>query len=251
MPSTPETIDDVIRELTDIIEQSKATAHRMGYFAALYRKVTVAVKEKLGTGYFDDDDRLEKLDVIFAGRYLTAVEQYQTQEHPTQSWQFAFDVTTQYWPIVLQHLLLGINAHINLDLGIASAETAESSAALQDLRRDFDKINALLATLVGEVKEELAAIWTTLRWFNRYLGDIEDAIINFSIDKARDHAWSVAETVVALAPADRAATIERFDSETLALAHLIRHPGFLLSSTNRMIRLGERGSVPWIIGQLE
>jgi len=45
-----------------------------------------------------------------------------TGQTPTESWVKAFDATEFWWLIVLQHLLMDMNAHINLDLGIAAAE---------------------------------------------------------------------------------------------------------------------------------
>ena len=39
------TIDDVIWQLTEIVEWSKQNNSRMGYFAAIYRKVTIQVKK--------------------------------------------------------------------------------------------------------------------------------------------------------------------------------------------------------------
>ncbi|NIR65754.1 MAG: hypothetical protein GWN00_24945 [Aliifodinibius sp.] len=91
----------------------------MGYFAALYRKVTIRVKEE-----FEDPERMERLDVLFANRYLEAFEQYHTRKETTVSWKLAFDTCKRWRPIVLQHLLLGMNTHIRLDLGVAAAETA-------------------------------------------------------------------------------------------------------------------------------
>lgn len=246
-----DSIEQVVQRLSEIVSESKERRSRLGYFAALYRQVTVAVQEKIGTGYFDDDARLEQLDVVFASRYLTAYDQHQAGEDPSLCWEYSFRIAEQFWPIVLQHLLLGMNAHINLDLGIATARTAGSPAGLAEIRGDFDRINDLLATLVGKVKDDLAAIWPTLRFFNETLGNVEDVIINFSIGKARDHAWAVAEDLAALDESLWLARIAELDRDVEKLAHVIRYPGFVLSATNKLIRLGERGGVPWIIEQLE
>ena len=67
---------------------------------------------------------MERLDAIFAARYLEAVQQLWSGSVPSRSWRVAFDAATQPGPIVLQHLLLGMNAHINLDLSIAAARTS-------------------------------------------------------------------------------------------------------------------------------
>ncbi len=147
--STPATsIDGVIAQLSAIVEWSKQNNSRMGYFAALYRKVTIQVKKGIADNFFDDGPRMERLDVIFANRYIQACYQYQTGQTPTHSWVCAFEKTQRWWPIVLQHLLLGMNAHINLDLGIAAAETVPPEE-LQSLKGDFEKINNVLAGLVG------------------------------------------------------------------------------------------------------
>ncbi len=245
-----ETIDEVIERITEIVDEAKANRSRSGYFPALYRKVTIRVKQGIEEGFFDDGERMERLDVIFARRYLDAFEEYRSGGTPTQSWLFAFEVTEQWWPIVLQHLLLGMNAHINMDLGIAAARTAphEQLPTLQD---DFNKINKILASLVEGVLEELAQIWLVLRLMNRYLGSVETALINFSMEKARDHAWSVAERLAPLNEAEQAREIEQLDGEAMKLTRLVRYPGTVGGTVNKIIRLGERGTVRRIIEILE
>ena len=100
------TIDQVIQQLDDIIGRTKRDKSRLGYFAALYRKVTIKVKAGISEDFFEDGERMERLDVIFANRYLEAFEQNQKNIPPTRSWQLAFETAKCWWPIVLQHLLL-------------------------------------------------------------------------------------------------------------------------------------------------
>lgn len=134
-----------------------------------------------------------KLDIIFASRYIEAYDKYAKGEDPTKSWKITFDNKKKYWPIVLQHLLWGINAHINLDLGIAAVETVtEEKESIQDLKNDFSKINELLASLVGEVEQELSTIWPTLKYILKFSGKSDDFLINFSMKTARDGAWKFA-----------------------------------------------------------
>ncbi|MBK6326441.1 MAG: hypothetical protein IPF56_10965 [Chloroflexi bacterium] len=42
---TGETIDDVIHDLTAIIDECREMDSRLGYFPAMYRKVTAQIKE--------------------------------------------------------------------------------------------------------------------------------------------------------------------------------------------------------------
>ena len=237
-----ETIDQVIDRLGAIIASSRTTSSRAGYFPALYRKVTITVREGIAQGVFDDGARMERLDVVFANRYLSAIAAYGRHQPTSAAWMAAFTAAGRWWPIVLQHLLLGINAHINLDLGIAAARTVAPNE-LPRLRADFDRLNAILAGLVGGVQDELGQIWPTLRIFNRYLGRTQTAVINFSIEKARDHAWSVAEQLAPLDPADQRSVIDRLDHDVAMFARVITSPGVLLGAVTRIVRLGETGSV--------
>ena len=108
-----------------------------------------------------------------------------------------------------------------------------------------------LAGLVGDVTRELAWVWPPLRWLNRHLGSVDSAIINFSMEKARDAAWSLAEELGRLNESDRDQTIGRRDDEVLQLSHAIRHPGVFVGLVTKVVRLGERGPVSRVIGELE
>ena len=244
-----ETIDQVIQRLDDIISWSISNKSRLGYFAALYRKVTLSVKAGIGDGFFEDAERMERLDVIFANRYLEAFEQNQQKTTPTRSWQIAFEASKHWWPIVLQHLLLGMNAHINLDLGIAAARTSPGQA-IHDLRNDFNRINEILTALVDGVESKLSEVWPVLGLLDYIGGKNDEVAINFSIGKARDHAWTVAQELAPHPPTDQVPRIDALDKKIAMLGRLIRHPGLIISTANKIIRCGERATIPQIIGIL-
>jgi len=244
------TIDEVIDKLGQNIEAARAEQSRLGFFAALYRKVTIRVRDAIAGGFFEDGPRMEALDVRFANRYLVALANHRDGQPVTRSWNRAFEASQDWWPIVLQHLLLGMNAHINLDLCIAAARTAPGDQ-LEDLQTDFDRINAILAALVDEVRAELAQVWPLLGILNRTLSGAQDAIVNFSMERARDEAWRFAERLAPLAREGQESQIAHMDTRIAALAGLIRHPGFTAGTALRVIRLGERGSVPHKIAILE
>src|SRR5262245_58288181 len=105
----PETIDEVLAELDQKIRWAREERNRLGFFAALYRNVTRKVKEGIAAGLFEDGARMEKLDVIFATRYLTAFESFQRGEPLTKCWLVAFKLASKWKPIILQHLLCAMN----------------------------------------------------------------------------------------------------------------------------------------------
>lgn len=100
-----------------------------------------------------------------------------------------------------------------------------------------------LASLVGEVQNELAQIWSILGILNRFLGNAETGIINFSMEKARDAAWAFAEELSPLPGEQRHKAIAEKDTLFAQFSGIIMHPGFVSSVINKIIRLGERGKV--------
>lgn len=182
-------IKEVIDQLDKIIAWCVAHQSTAGYFACLYRSMTVAVLEGISKGTFTDGPRMERLDTIFANRYLQAWQCYNNRQPSTISWKTAFDACANTHLTVIQHLLLGINTHINLDLAIAAAETAPGNA-IEDLQSDFEQINSVIASLTGSVYDRLSLIWFPLRLLGRITGNGHEAVVNFSIGKARQASWS-------------------------------------------------------------
>lgn len=236
------TIDEVIQFLNEIIEDSKREQSAIGLFATLYRAVTLKIKEGIDNGSFQDGPRMEKLDVIFANRYLDAYYQYRGNQKCSECWEFSFKKAESYWPIVVQHLLLGINAHINLDLGIASAQVS-TVENIETLESDFDQINTILSNMVESVEKALTVIWPTLTIILKLSGKIDNFFIDFSMKTARDGAWKFANEFVALPENQREATIKERDAKITQIARLISNPGFLVSSVFKFIRLFEKGTV--------
>src|SRR3954463_6464412 len=134
------TIAEVLASLDQIIDWSKRTNNRIGYFASLYRIMTAATQQSVLNKGFQDGVRMELLDTIFANRYLQAWDCYTHKKACTHSWQKTFGACQGNNLAVIQHLILGINTHINLDLAIAAAE-ASKGKDIFELQADFEKIN--------------------------------------------------------------------------------------------------------------
>lgn len=235
-------IDDVIFALDIIISESEQNNDPAGYFAALYRKVTIRVKEGIAAGFFDDPQRMEQLDVVFANRYLDAYEAYRKNEPVTESWRKAFELSDQYWPIVLQHLLMGINAHINLDLGIAAVKASEVKN-LTDLETDFNKINEILSSLVHEVQDNLSLVWPVLKYILKWSGKVDDYLVDFSMKLARNGAWKFANQFSLVSAEKKELEIALRDTKVAGIVNIILKPGLMATIALRIIRITELGSV--------
>lgn len=190
----PRTIDQVLERLNGILDDALRQGTRIGYFAALYERVTTNVRRALVAGnVFQDNERMERLDVVFANRFLDAWDAHTSGRRVTRSWQAAFALLDDPGPLVVQHLLVGMNAHINLDLGIAAATVAHTPASLQALWPDFKTINAVLSRLVKVVEDELGQISPRLQRIEDIAPGLEDRLFDFGIGVARDFAWDLAK----------------------------------------------------------
>ncbi|MGQ7946662.1 DUF5995 family protein [Flavobacterium sp. WC2509] len=236
------TINEVIQCLDEIIAASKIEQCAIGLFTTLYREVTIQIKNGIETGLFQNPERMEKLDVIFANRYLRAYYQFKAKEKCSECWGFSFTKGEEYWPIVVQHLLLGINAHVNLDLGIACAQVS-TPESIFDLHSDYNKINEILSNLVEGVEECLVEIWPTLTYILKLSGKIDNFFIDFSMKTARDGAWKYATEFVLLPENEREASVQQRDIKITKIAKLVSNPGYFVSGIFRLIRLFERGNV--------
>jgi uncharacterized protein DUF5995 len=240
-------IEPVIATLTAIIDRSAAQASRIGYFAALYRRVTRAVLA--GLGGFDDPLRMARFDALFAHRYLDALAAWEAGGRPSSSWRVAFQAAADPQPIVLQHLLLGMNAHINLDLGIAAARIAPG-AALPGLHADFLRINVILGSLVNTVATELSQVSPLIGLVDELMGRDADHIANFSMEAARDWAWHVAETLAPLPLPLQEAKIFLLDRLVAGFGMHLYHPDPVLDAVYKVVRSRETDSVPEVIAVL-
>ena len=237
-----ETIDEVVRGLDEVIVRSRRGGSCLGYFPALYRRVTLRVQQGIAAGEFEDGPRMARLLVTFASRYLDALAQFEAGTGPTAAWRVSFQAADDPSLIVLQHLLLGMNAHINLDLGIAAATVSEG-ADLEELRGDFDRVNDVLSSLVDEVNADLTQVWPPLRILNVFGRTASGRVTDFSMREARDHAWKLAEELATQPSASWDAVIDLTDRRVTLLARLVRRPPLMMRLLLRAIRMRERGSV--------
>jgi hypothetical protein len=243
------TIGDVLARLDLIIENCLRDRSRLGYFAALYRTVTRRVRDGIAAGRFENGPRMERLDVIFANRYLDAVDRLWRGEEPTCSWRLAFRAAERRAPTILQHLLVALNAHINLDLAVAAAEAAPGDS-LSGLKRDFDEITVLLDEMIQDVQERIESVSPWLAVIDVVGGRTDEQVGAFAIGKARSLAWCAAETLSPLGPEARAEEISCHDGVVVAVGEGILSPGPLLRTALLLARSRETRPVPEVIEAL-
>ena len=214
------TIDEVIERLEGIIDWARENESRSGYFPALYLKVTRQVREGIKTDFFDDGPRMERLDVLFANRYLNAFYAHRDRQPVTNSWQVALEAAENRRLMILQHLLLGMNAHINFDLGIAAAEVA-TGANITGIMADFNRINGILRDLIDGVQKQIDNLSPWMAALDWVGGRKDEQFADFSLSKARQDAWRFAKELAAADVEQRRYLIQLRDRIVAELARLV------------------------------
>ncbi len=194
-------VDEVLRNVEQVIEWAIKAESHLGYFAAVYKRITLAIRAAIDDGEFDDGDRVAKLDVAFAQRYFDALNAY---FHPheceglTLPWEVVFAGDQDGQAVILQHLMSAFNAHISFDLGMACLTIAANS--LDTLEDDYYRVNAVLCSQMPDMVDVMQRQSPEMVWMRRLMPD-ELGVFDHILRKLRNGAWQFA-VYMALHPED-------------------------------------------------
>jgi Family of unknown function (DUF5995) len=245
------TVPEVIQAMSGFVAWCRTNASRLGYFAALYLRITRAVEAALVQGtVFRNNGQMARLDVAFANRYLTALNGY---FHPelfpgiSGCWAASFAGTETSGDTVVQHMLSGVAAHIGLDLGIATQQVCGSPASLQQFRGDYDQINTVLAQQVQTVLSEIDAVSPLLADLYLVLGKHEMALVDEGLGGSRMVAWTLATTLAGQPPAQQALTIAAQDGLVAGLIATLLAPAGPLGAVAQIAAQQENPNIAQVI----
>lgn len=236
------TCDEVVPNLEELIRECEGIDCPVGYFAGLYRLTTLEIVSRAENGEFENNDRMRKMDAIFANRYFDAVNGFFNEKPVSKAWQAAFEGADMKNLSVIQHLFLGMNAHINLDLTVAAAEVAPGES-IHDFKKDFDKVNIILEGLFDITEHDIARIWHPLGLFLTLGERVGNLFLAFGMQFARKNAWKHAVELAMASEEEKPELIRKLDEHAAHLAHRIINPGLVLRPIFHLIQKEERGTV--------
>lgn len=246
MPATD--IDDVLVKLRSIIDGYRNQGSPLAFFPAVYRATTARVKAGIQAGKFQDGPRMNRLATTFANRYLAALDAVAAAADPgpARAWQVAFDAATRPHTMILQHVLVGMNAHINFDLPLAVLAVAEPGK-LDDVKEDFQAINAILADLLDPVQAAIDDFSPLLDVLDRVGGRTDEQLVTFSIDVARDEAWHEATRLSKEKDAELERSVRSLDRKVAFLAQGIIVPDGPLGAAASLVARTESSDIAAIV----
>lgn len=247
---TGPTLDGALDDLDRIVASTRDEGSRLGLFPAMYRQVTRSIRLAVERGgLFDDDDRLERLGAIFASRYVEAFDDHRAGRPTARCWRIAF-VTAEapHRRMILQHLLMGMNAHINLDLGISTADVGGTDMA--SLQVDYLRVNEILFAMVDRLQEALGDVSPRMALLDRWGRSWDEAFMRIGIRRARALAWPFACRIAATDYTARFLAIQERDEDAEFLGRLISRRWSPIHLLGRFVSAAETNDVAAVMDAL-
>ncbi len=163
----------------------------LGCFNRMYLEVTRQVESSLGAGFYADPAFMTQLDITFANLYFTAVDAADNLPSVPLAWRPLIEQRAQPGIEPIQFALAGMNAHINHDLPLAvtSACTALATAPSAGAHQaDYQKVDQLLDAAEQSIRQSFESAPELA--VDRHLQAVNNLIASWSINSARDLAWT-------------------------------------------------------------
>jgi Family of unknown function (DUF5995) len=191
VPDAPvASVADAIARM-EAIDAALPATDGVACFNRMYLAVTQQVNSQISAGFFADPVFMTQLDITFANLYFAAAGTLGDLAAVPSAWLPLAERRDMAGIEPIQFALAGMNAHINHDLPLALVSTCEALATSPDVDphfADYQKVDELLDGAEQAVREsfETAAELTV----DRHLAAVADLLGNWTINDARDLAWT-------------------------------------------------------------
>lgn len=203
---------------------------RRSIFLSCYALMTENMLSALESGRFQDRAWVDRLLHRFADYYFDALGAYERGEGPIpEVWRQVHEASRRRPLHVLQHLLLGMNAHINYDLVLTLDELLRPEWCELDpedrarRRADHRMVDAVIAETIDLVQDTVVERHDPLmEWADRLMGPLDERILSGLVTRWRAEVWDRAVQLVDCEAADRREGLRRaLEGEVLQRGDLL------------------------------
>jgi hypothetical protein len=199
MKPTTEAPSTLIR-MQSLLDQWEPLSDRRAIFLSCYSRMTRNLLTSLGKDVFHDPLWVKDLLEHFADYYFSALQTF--DEDPLASpavWQLTFSSMADASIRPVQHLMMGVNAHINYDLVLSLIDRLEPEwPALTESQRlhryaDHCQINEIIAHTIDEVQDEVLERYSpAMDLIDLAFGRLDEFLIARLISGWREQVWQQA-----------------------------------------------------------
>jgi hypothetical protein len=206
----------VVHRMTTLVDHWEAEHDRRAIFLGCYALMTCNMLNAIDAGHFHDAAWVNRLLHRFADYYFDALALYdQAVTNTPPVWKLAHDAARREKVMTFQHLLLGVNAHINYDLVFTLVEllTPEwddlSAAGREQRHADHTLVNRIIGDTIDAVQDQIIerySPWADL--LDKLLGPVDEWLTSRLISQWREDVWDNAVRYLALADAHERDTFQ-------------------------------------------
>jgi Family of unknown function (DUF5995) len=198
-------VSDLISELRRL-EGALSPGNGVKWFIRLYREVTESISLELKGGDLEDPVFMELLVLVYGNSVLNVTEDAeQRSSRIARAWAPLFERRNDHRVAPIQFALAGLNAHTNHDVPIGLVHACRSTGIEPDSdspqHRDYMKFTTLLKRTTDDVKQWL--LTGALDEIDVAFGDLDDTVAIWSLQRARQAAWTSGEVLWSLRDNDR------------------------------------------------
>lgn len=216
----------VLARMTTLVDQWEAAHDRRAIFLGCYRLMTSNMLDAIDAGRFQDGVWVSNLLHRFTDYYFNALALYEQHDLITPPvWKLAHDAARDEEVTTLQHLLLGVNAHINFDLVFTLYDQLvlewDNLSTEQRAQRhaDHEMVNRIIGETVDAVQDQV--IDRHSPWFefvDKLLGPVDEWLTSHLISHWREAVWNFAVHYLELkTPEERTALRQHIEQQAMRL----------------------------------
>lgn len=218
---------DILLRMQQQTRQWIAAGDKRAIFLECYGLMTANMLSAIAAGRFYDNLWARQLLMRFADYYFAALERYNQREATCAAvWEHTHQCACGRELHVLQHLLLGINAHINYDLVLSLVDQLEpewnhlSQADQLHRYEDHCRVNEIIAATIDTVQDQVVARYDPrMDLLDRWLGRLDERLLSRLISSWRQEVWEQAIHFLNTAPGQREALRQALETSVMQRAH--------------------------------
>ena len=196
---------ELVRTMVAQAGRWEAAHDRRAIFLRTYSMMTDNMLQALEQQRFADGEWVGRLLHRFADYYFDALACFDCGENVPLVWQEVHRAAAERDLHILQHLLLGVNAHINYDLVLTLDEMLRPEwAGLSESKRteryqDHRLVNTIIGETIDAVQDEVVEPHSpVLRLVDQLFGRLDERLLIGLIRRWREEVWTHAQAMLPL-----------------------------------------------------
>lgn len=186
----------IISKMENLAQEWEEALDKRAIFLRCYCMMTGNMLTAIEQSRFHDNEWVGKLLHRFADYYFDALACFDCGEPVPLVWKAVHNASSQANLHTLQHLLLGVNAHINFDLVLTLYELLEPEwknlSPDDQLHRyqDHYLVNQIIKETIDQVQDEIVEQYSpSMDLVDKAMGRLDEWLLGNLITRWREGVW--------------------------------------------------------------